>query len=137
MPLQADVSLGDKRRATRFLRIETKIDMRMQCRGIQVNIEGRRDEVAKRIERRRKDNAQKHRKSNKIHIGAHQFWCCLAPDAPEMKVMMENCPEALGILPAYLMSDKKWKNAVCALNVTKESFDSAVNITFDFGQICS
>jgi hypothetical protein len=68
-------------------------------------------------------------------FGAHQFWCCLAPDAPEMKAMMESCSDALGILPATLMSDRRWTNMACSLNVTRKSFDPAANITIDFGQV--
>jgi len=74
--------------------------------------------------------------SEESPFGTHQFWSCLPPEAPQMKSMIESCPEALGILPADLLSDERWTNMACALNVSRKSFNPAVDITFDFRQIC-
>ena len=70
-------------------------------------------------------------------FGTHRYWCCRSPEAPKMRGLMENCPETLGILPPDLLANKEWKRRVCGLNVSRESFDPAVNITFDFQATCS
>ena len=70
-------------------------------------------------------------------FGTHQYWCCLPPDAPQMRSMVEGCPEALGILPSHLLSNEKWRSMVCSLNVSRYTFDPAVNVTFDFKEVCT
>ena len=69
-------------------------------------------------------------------FGVHKFWPWLAPDAPEMKPLIESCPEILGILPPEKLSEPLWKDLVCSLNISRDKFDVATTISFDFREVC-
>lgn len=69
-------------------------------------------------------------------FGIHKYWISLPPDVPQMRTLLENCPEALGMFPTEYLGYTLWHDMVCSLNVTRESFDPGTNITFDFGGHC-
>lgn len=54
-------------------------------------------------------------------FAVHQFWPHLHVNTPAMATtLLENCPEALGILPADLFANQTvWRDIVCAANLDR------------------
>ena len=61
-------------------------------------------------------------------FAVHQFWPHLHVNTPSMATMLiENCPEALGILPADLVANQTvWRDIVCAAKINRHAFRGAL-----------
>lgn len=64
-------------------------------------------------------------------FAVHKFWYYQGTGSMPM---FANCPEMWGLLPPEM--DVHWAKAVCAANVTRSDFVKAVNIRFDFVELC-
>lgn len=71
-------------------------------------------------------------------FAVHKFWPHLHVSTPALATqIIEHCPEALGILPADLVTNQTvWRDIVCSAQVDRGAFDQATNITFDFDRVC-
>lgn len=69
-------------------------------------------------------------------FATHKYWVSLPSHLPGTKVLVESCPEILGVFQIEYFQFPGHKELICSLNMNRDDFDKEFNITFDFRSIC-